>query len=216
VSVNPGDVRGGPGLESRPLEDYPLAMEPAYKLLTVEEFLDSCPNDDRHSQLIDGVIVAMAPPALPHQTIAATLTARLVSAVETNRPDCSTRSQAGIAPQALNGRNYFEADIVVTCRFADDYRGINAEPLLIVEIQSPSTERDDHFVKLPQYQAIPSVREILYVESERIAATVYRRDATGLWQAIEIAGPQARLRLLTIGLDIPLLAVYRGVPGLAA
>ena len=43
-------------------------MEPAYKLLTVEEFLDSCPNDDRHYQLIDGVIVAMAPPALPHQT----------------------------------------------------------------------------------------------------------------------------------------------------
>jgi Uma2 family endonuclease len=189
-------------------------MEPAYKLLTAEEFLDSCPNDERHYELFDGLIVAMAPPAIAHQTIAATLGARIVSAVEANRPDCSTRSQAGIAPQGLSGRNYFEADIAVTCRFAHDYRGINAEPLLIVEIQSPSTERDDHFVKLPQYQAIPSIGEIFYIESERVAGTIYRRDAAGNWQAIEMAGPQTRLQLQTIGLDIPLVAVYRGVPGL--
>ncbi len=156
----------------------------------------------------------MAPPAIAHQRIAANLGARIVNAVEANRPDCAVASQAGIAPQGVSSRNYFEADLVVTCRFANDYRGINAEPLLIVEIQSPSTERDDHFLKLPQYQAMPSVREILYIESERVAATIYRRDAADLWQAIDIAGPQSRLQLETIGLDIPLVAVYRGVPGL--
>ena len=131
-----------------------------------------------------------------------------------NHPNCTVRSQAGIAPQGLSGRNHFEADIVVTCRFANDYRGINAEPLLIVEIQSPSTERDDHFLKLPQYQAIPSVEEILYIESELIAATIYRREAAGSWQAVEIAGREARLHLRAIGLDIPLAAIYRSVPGL--
>ena len=87
--------------------------------------------------------------------------------------------------------------------------------MLIVEIQSPSTERDDHFVKLPEYQAIPSLMEILYIESESVAATVYRRQADG-WDTIEIAGPTARLELYTIGLDIPLAGVYRGVPGLSA
>jgi Uma2 family endonuclease len=49
-------------------------MEPAYKLLTVEEFLDACPNDQRHYQLFDGIIVAMAPPAVAHQIIAGNLT----------------------------------------------------------------------------------------------------------------------------------------------
>jgi Uma2 family endonuclease len=191
-----------------------MATKPAYKLLTVEEFLDCCPNDQRHYQLIDGVIVAMAPPAIPHQIIAANLTADIVFAVRNNRPDCSVRSQAGIAPQGLSGRNHFQTDITVTCRFAHDYRGINAEPTLIVEIQSPSTERDDHFVKLPQYQAISSLMEILYVESESMAATIYRRQADG-WDAIEIAGTAARLELYTIGLDIALAAVYRGVPGLS-
>jgi Uma2 family endonuclease len=188
-------------------------MEPAYKLLTVEEFLDSCPNDERHYQLLDGVIVAMAPPAIPHQIIAANLTIEIGLAVRQNRPGCTTRSQAGIAPQGLLGRNHFETDITVTCE-PGGYRGIAAAPLLIVEILSPSTERDDHFVKLPQYQAIPSLREILYVESERIAATVYRREDGG-WVAIEITGPEARLQLATIGLNTPLAAIYRGVPSLS-
>jgi Uma2 family endonuclease len=189
-------------------------MEPAYKLLSVEEFLDSCPNDDRHYQLIDGVIVAMAPPAIAHQIIAGNLTGEIYAALRANRPNCTVRSQAGIAPQGLLGRNHFETDITVT-RERGGYRGIAAEPLLIVEILSPSTERDDHFVKLPQYQAIPSLQEILYIESERIAAALYRREGDG-WTAIEVGGLDARLQLLMIGLDTELAAIYRGVPGLSS
>ena len=188
-------------------------MALAYKLLTVDEFLDTCPNDDRHYQLIDGVVVAMAPPAIPHQIIAGNLTGEIYSAVRANRPNCTVRSQAGIAPQGLSGRNHFETDITVTCE-PGGYRGIAAEPVLIVEIQSPSTERDDHFVKLPHYQRLPSLREILYVESERIAATVYRRRGRS-WTAVELAGSEARLHLATIGIDIALSPVYRGVPGLS-
>ena len=86
--------------------------------------------------------------------------------------------------------------------------------MLIVEIQSPSTERDDHFVKLPHYQSLPSLQEILYVESQRVAATLYRRSGEG-WQTIELDGGDARLQLATIGLDMPLSALYRGVPGLS-
>ncbi len=188
-------------------------MELAYKLLSVEEFLDCCPNDQRHYQLIDGIIVAMAPPAIPHQIIASRLNAHIVSAVDTNRPGCSTRSQAGIAPQGLSGRNHFETDITVTCEAAGR-KGISEEPVLIVEVLSPSTERDDHFVKLPHYQSLPSLQEILYVESQRIAATLYRRSGEG-WETIELDGGDARLRLQTIGLDIALSSLYRGVPGLS-
>jgi Uma2 family endonuclease len=185
-------------------------MEPAYKLLTVEEFLASYPNDQRHYQLIDGVIVAMAPPAIPHQIIAANATIEIGGGVRANLPNCTVRSQAGIAPQGLTGRNHFETDITVTCEQRLGYKGIAEEPLLIVEIRSPSTERDDHFVKLPQYQSLPGLQEILYIESERIAATTYRREAAGR-QEILVEGAAARLRLQTIGLDVALGDIYRGV-----
>jgi Uma2 family endonuclease len=86
--------------------------------------------------------------------------------------------------------------------------------LLIVEVLSPSTDRDDVFIKLPAYQRIPSLREILYVETERVGATVYRRGEGG-WQTIELEAPDARLLLETVGLDIPLTTLYRGIPGLS-
>ena len=53
-------------------------MEPAYKQLIVKEFLDASPIDRRHYELIEGVIVAMASPAIPNQAIAARLTAEMV------------------------------------------------------------------------------------------------------------------------------------------
>jgi Uma2 family endonuclease len=188
-------------------------MEPAYKLLTVEEFLDACPQDQRHYQLIDGVIVAMAPPGGRHQIIAGNLTGEIYNAVRANLPNCTVRSQGGIAPQGVTGRNHFETDITVTCERREGYKGIIEEPLLIVEILSPGTERDDIFVKRPAYQEIPSLEELLYVESERVAVTLYRRDGRE-WQEIELAGPDARLQLETVGLDIPLGSLYRGT-GLA-
>jgi Uma2 family endonuclease len=114
----------------------------------------------------------------------------------------------------MQGRNYFETDLTVTCEpQLDDNRGIVREPLLIVEILSPGTDRDDVIIKLPAYQRIPSVHEILYVETERIGATVYRRTV-GTWQTINLASG-AQLQLETVGLDIPLMALYRGIPGLS-
>src|SRR5581483_2484008 len=133
-------------------------------------------------------------------------------ALRANHPDCTLRAEAGIAPAGLVGRDHFTADVVFTCAPADPAsRGIVARPLLIIEILSPSTERDDIFLKLPAYQRIPSVREVLYVESERIAATVHRR-AGDAWTLEELTGPEARLILATLGLDTPLAALYRGLP----
>jgi Uma2 family endonuclease len=130
-------------------------------------------------------------------------------------PGCAVLIQAGIAPQGVGGRDHFETDLAVTCEpQSDDRRGIVEDPLLIVEILSPGTERDDVFIKLPTYQRIPSLREILYVETERVGATVYRRGTEG-WQTIELNGADARVNLETVGLDIAPSSLYQGIPGLA-
>jgi hypothetical protein len=62
------------------------------------------------------------------------------------------------------------------------------------------------------YQQIRTLREVLHVETERVAATVYRRDADG-WSALTI-GARDRSRLQTVGLDVALADLYRGLPWL--
>ena len=183
-------------------------------LFTVEEFLDSCPNDQRHYQLFDGVMVAMAPPSDRHQRVAGILGGLLYNTVSAKLPGCAVLIQAGIAPHGVQGRDHFETDLTVTCEPArDDRRGIVEAPLLIVEVLSPGTERDDVLVKLPAYQRIASLQEILYVETERVGATVYRR-AGAEWVVVIIGGTD-RLRLDTVGLDIPITDLYRGIPELS-
>jgi Uma2 family endonuclease len=187
----------------------------AYKRLTVEEFVESCPNDQRHYQLFDGIIVAMPWFTTPQQIVAPRLGAEVYACLRTALPDCGLRVQAGIAPQGPQGCDYFEADFTVSCSPLDrDDRGIVSDPVLIVEVLSPSTDRDDVFIKLPAYHRIASLREILYLETERVGATVCRRSAE-TWQTIELAAADARLQLDTVGLDIALGSLYRGISGLS-
>jgi hypothetical protein len=69
------------------------------------------------------------------------------------------------------------------------------------------------FVKLPACQGIANLAEILYVESERVAATIYRRRAER-WTATALAAAD-RLHLDSSALDIPFMTFYRAIPALS-
>lgn len=55
--------------------------------------------------------------------------------------------------------------------------GMNAEttPLVVVEVLSKTTRDYDYSEKLPHYKQIPSLRQIIYLESLKMFATVYER-----------------------------------------
>jgi Uma2 family endonuclease len=97
----------------------------AYKRLTVEEFLESCPDDQRHYQLFDGVMVAMTWFTTRQQIIAPRLGGEIYACLRPTRLDCVLRVQARIAPDGQQGRDYFETDFTVSCSPLDrDDRGI--------------------------------------------------------------------------------------------
>jgi Uma2 family endonuclease len=72
---------------------------------------------------------------------------------------------SGIAVEGLQGSQWYEADLAVTCVLPQPGdQGILADPTLTIEILSPTTDRKDKLVKLPRYKSPRSVHEILYVE----------------------------------------------------
>jgi Uma2 family endonuclease len=101
-------------------------------------------------------------------------------------------------------------DLAVTC--AADVQGVHAmsEPLLLVEILSPSNEPETR-ANVWAYTTIPTVREILLVRSTHVAAELIRRKPDGSWPANSLPiGEQDRLPLESIGFECPLAAVYEG------
>ena len=176
---------------------------------TLAEFLAWAPPDDRRYELIDGRITAMNAPSGAHTFISANLVRHVGNHLE-SRPGCSVRSDAGIVPNS--GRaTYFQADVAVTC--THHRRGEQAvpDPILIIEVLSPSTGEHDREVKLPAYRAVGSVREIVLVSQDRAYAEVHRRHDGSMWIVDLALGLDAVLRLDSISLDLPLAEIYRGV-----
>ena len=104
-------------------------MEPAYKLLTVEEFLDSCPNDRRHYQLFDGVTSRWRRRAFRIRSSPRRSPSKSAWRLVPTLPGCSVHSQAGLAPQGMQRRDHSETDITVTCEpLSSSYRGVLAAP----------------------------------------------------------------------------------------
>jgi Uma2 family endonuclease len=79
-----------------------------------------------------------------------------------------------------------------------------------VEILSPGTERNDRRLKLPAYQEIASVREILLIDSDSHHAETYRRE-NGHWGIELVHGVTATLFLASVDLRISMMELYDGI-----
>jgi Uma2 family endonuclease len=182
--------------------------EVAIKPMTLDEFLRWDDGTDTHYELLAGFPVAMAPPAAAHRMLAMRLGSQIDAALASRRP-CNAQGEAGIIrPDRVD--TYFEADIAGTCEHHERGQQALNEPFLIVEILSPSTERHDRRVKLPVYRQIPTVQEILFIDSDGIYAELHRRSGA-LWITEILRGADARLALNSVGIEIPLAELYDGI-----
>jgi Uma2 family endonuclease len=107
-------------------------------------------------------------------------------------------------------------DLVVTCSPLDFATPRVEDPIIIVEVLSPSNEKDDTGRKLALYLRIPSLRHYLVIEQDRRQIVHHqRRDDLGGAFLTSIAPPDP-LRLDPPGIEIALGAFYEGIPIAAA
>jgi Uma2 family endonuclease len=178
--------------------------EPARKLATVEEFLRFRGDPGRRYQLFGGEIVMMAPASRAHGLLAA----RVARAIGNRlRPPCEPQAEAGIL-LPWTTHSFYVADLAVTCApFGRE--AWCPDPVLIVEILSPSTEADDRGVKLRAYRRLPSVQDILLVASDRPAVEHYARSEER-WLLADL-GPGDTVRLAGLGIEFPVADLYAGL-----
>ncbi len=177
--------------------------------MTVAEFLDWEGDDtDRKFELVDGEPSAMAPASGTHGTMQITIGSILRAHLRAHRPGCRVAAEPGIVPRVRAAANLRIPDLAITCVPNEPTERALPDPILIIEILSPSNEAETR-QNVWAYASIPSVREILLVRSTEIAAELFRRQADGNWpeepQSVENAG---ELRLESVGFRAPLSAFY--------
>jgi Uma2 family endonuclease len=172
------------------------------KLWTLEEFLAFDDGTDTSYQLFEGRIVAMDLHLRGHCALAARL-AQIVG--NQLRPPCEAALGAGIIP--VNRRHsWYKADLVVTCTPGNHKDPFIAEPVVVVEVLSPTTSATDFNRKLPDYQQIPSMCDILLVSSMERLVRHWRRDPDG-WIEDASRG-SATLRLSGLPVAIAMADLY--------
>ena len=177
---------------------------------TTEEFLEW--DGDGHQgklELVNGVVRAMSPASGRHAMIQATLAFLLVSHVRSKNLPCRVGTETPVVPRLHSQNNVRAPDLAVTCSTASTGK-LFPDPVLIVEILSPSNERAT-WEAIWACATIPSVREFLIVDSERVHAQVFTKDAAGVWpQDPVIVEAGGTVHLHSIEAALPIAEVYAG------
>ena len=186
---------------------FEVMASPAPERMTLAEFLQWDDGTDRRYELLDGLAMMMAPSLEAHGELAAALAAEIRARVKAS---CRVIREAGIAlPERAD--TYHVADLAVTCAPREPGRRMVVEPVLVVEVLSPSTGEVDRWRKVADYRTLPSVREIVVAFSDERRVEVQRRAPDG-WRVEDLIG-QAEMTLLCCDAPVALEAVYRDVRG---
>ena len=165
--------------------------------------------DTSQFELVAGVIVMMTNPTETHEQIAGNIGAPLKLAMDAR--DCRTY-QGGMRVQRSNDprdTDKTKPDVVVRCGKAGRGNYIT-DPLVVVEVLSPSTIDIDRGPKLDFYKSLPTVRHIALVYQDQMRVEHYRRTDTGFeLEVLKVPGDKLQFEAVEFGLTLE--RVYFGV-----
>jgi len=119
--------------------------------MSVAEFLAWNPGDGQSWQLVDGEPEAMAPANRSHSMIQGELARLIGKGLIERSMTCSLGVDPGVVPRVQAQSNVRVPDIAVTCARYDSEEPTLSDPVLIIEILSPS----NHAETCPMFGPIP-------------------------------------------------------------
>jgi Uma2 family endonuclease len=176
---------------------------------TYEDYLEFEKGSGSKHEFENGEIFAMAGGTKRHNALAfrvATAMASMHGRCTGFQSDQRIRIRNNVVDKAVY------PDVSVVCgKIESDAADRDAivNPILIVEVMSPSTEEYDRGDKWEAYQMIPSLEEYVLVSQGGPRIERYRRNAEGGWQYWD--AHEGRIEL-TIGAVLDIAQLYRELP----
>lgn len=184
--------------------------EPAAKRMTIDEFLawhDRRPEEERY-ELVDGRPRLMVRPLIIHQLIVGNVYSELADGLDDGPCLALPEVLVEVAPNTFR-----VPDVSVFCDLDDLDRRYGDEPVVLVEVLSPSTMDIDLFGKHDEYRSIPGLRHFAFVSADRAQVAVWSKDGDkdgdGVWSVDECVGLDTVASFHALGLELSLAEIYR-------
>jgi Uma2 family endonuclease len=173
----------------------------AEHLMSLDEFLAWERDQPERYEYAGGVVKMMTGGSLDHSTIAS----NLWTALRDRLRGGTCRAFRGDSKIIANHSVRYP-DLSVTCTQVRGTEDVVLDPILVVEVISPSTEREDRGRKKFDYFATPSIRQYAIIEQDERLIDLYTRSGDG-WTDEIIVG-DAVLKLSSIGVEVSLDVIY--------
>ena len=181
------------------------------KRMSLEEYFEFDKNAEGNFEYFNGEVLEMSGVSVEHSSIELNLA--LLIAPRARELGCQAFS-ANFRVKPASVLTYRYPDLTVACGKAEfvDISGLQclANPVLIVEVLSDSTEQYDRGGKFREYKSIETFQEYLLVSSTTVSVTlIQKRDERFWFHSDYVAGETFHLN--TLDLDIAVEDLYQGL-----
>jgi Uma2 family endonuclease len=187
------------------IEPMSAATRPRY---SIEEYVRIEEHANLKHEYLDGQVLAMAGGTPEHARMASAVNAALLTQLR-GRPCAVYTSDARVRVAATGLDTY--PDVTVVCggeqRDPGDPLALT-NPVVLVEITSPSSEAYDRGEKFEHYKRIPTLREFVVVSHHEPCIEVFRRSADGSWADAEQTLRGGRVTLTSLACELVVDDIY--------
>ena len=193
-----------------------MATRAVQTYLTPEEYITlerkALPDAETvRSEYLNGEIIAMSGASFAHNLITMNISAQLHARLRSSGCVVFANEMRVSIPSV---KSYFYPDVGVVCeepRFEDDVFDTLLNPIVIVEVLSPSTEAYDRGDKFAHYRQLQSLQEYILVSQDKVRVDHYVRHAAQ-WILTDFQEPDQQLPLTSIQCELRLQEIYERVP----
>ncbi|MDZ4718590.1 MAG: Uma2 family endonuclease [Roseiflexaceae bacterium] len=158
-----------------------------------------------------GQIIAQAGASERHNLITGSLYAAVYTQLRT-RP-CTVYSSDMRVKVSQTGL-YTYPDLSILCGqplFDDTIHDTLLNPMVLIEILSPSTERYDRGKKFQHYRTIETLQEYILIAQDEPYIDQYIRHANDMWLLSSVAPPAPTLTIASVGCTVLIADIYEKI-----
>ena len=186
-----------------------MALTKLKPRLSVQEYLAwEAENEIKH-EYIDGEVFAMSGGTSKHSRVAA----NVIGAIYRKLRDSICFAHTSDMRVKVAEDRYVYPDLSVVCgkeQFDDESETSLLNPILVVEVTSPSSIERDRFIKRDFYRLVASIQAYLVIDQHRVCAELYSRADVG-WLLQVFTDLDDVIPLAMLNCELPLADIYRGI-----
>jgi Uma2 family endonuclease len=181
---------------------------PALAVFSPEEYLEIEIRSQERHEYYDGHIIAMAGGSTSHGIIQVNLLTGLTNLFRDKKRPC--RPFGSDTRVYVSDTKYFYPDVSIICGKPDvDVQNNWKNPEVVIEILSESTASFDQNEKAAAYRQMPSLKELVLIDSRVKAITIFQKQDDGAW--VERSYGDQTVAVKIAGEELALAEIYDGV-----